>query len=630
MVTDHLLRAIIDTAIDGFILIDEAGVVVLFNPACEKLFGYRPDEVIGRNVTLLMPEPYRSEHDGYLRHHLETGEKRIIGIGREVLGRRKDGSLFPFELAVGEHRQGDTSVFVGVIHDLTQRRASEAGLRESEARFRLLVDSIPDYAIFMLDAEGRVVTWNAGAQKLTGYTPEEAIGKRRDQYYTDADRQSGQPDAALRIARETGRYVNAEWRRHKDGHRFWVNVEISAIRGESGALTGYVNVTRDMTALRQTEELQEQLRQAQKMEAIGQLTGGVAHDFNNLLAVIVGNLELLEDRLEEGEDRRLAQQALRNAVRGAELTQRLLAFGRRQKLKPSRLDANALIAGMEEMMRRSLGEMVQIEILPADGLPEIDADGSQLENAILNIALNARDAMPGGGRLIISTVLQIVYEPRPVGDRTVPPGSYVTIAIRDTGSGMPPDVKARIFEPFFTTKDIGKGSGLGLSMVYGFVQQSGGMIEVDSEPGAGTEFRLLLPVPGAAISEEEAPLRCVLCVEDNPDVRAMTAALIKTLGYAVLTAASGPEALAILQRPVPVDLLLTDMMMPGGMGGLALAERAAELRPALPVLFMSGSLGDDALRGTRFAGRARVLPKPVRKTVLSEALIELLGDAVQR
>jgi CheY-like chemotaxis protein len=361
------------------------------------------------------------------------------------------------------------------------------------------------------------------------------------------------------------------------------------------------------------------------MEAIGQLTGGVAHDFNNLLAVIVGNLELLEDRLQDGESKRLALQALRNAVRGAELTQRLLAFSRRQKLKPSRLDVNALIAGMQEMLQRSLGEMVQIDIQLAASLPEVEADAGQLENAILNIALNARDAMPGGGRLIVGTALQVVYEPRPVGDRTVPPGSYVTIAIRDSGTGMPADVKARVFEPFFTTTDIGKGSGLGLSMVYGFVQQSGGMIEVDSEPGEGTEFRLLLPVVGAASAEQVVTTRCILCVEDNPDVRAMTVALLKTLGYAVLSAASGPEALAILQRPVPVDLLLTDMMMPGGMGGAGLADHAAELRPGLPVLFMSGSLSDDALRGTRHAGKSKVLRKPVRKAALAAAIEAALG-----
>ncbi|WP_370154597.1 PAS domain S-box protein, partial [Ferrovibrio sp.] len=571
------------------------------------------------------PEPYHSAHDGYLARYRATGEKRIIGIGREVIGRRKDGSEFPFELAVGEYHRDGISMYVGVIHDLTQRRASEADLRISEARFRLLVDSISDYAIFMMDAEGTVLTWNAGAVNLTGYAPEEAIGRPRDQYYTDADRQAGHPGHALQVARESGRYVNEEWRRHKDGRRFWVGVEISAIRDAAGTVTGFVNITRDLTALRQTEELQEQLRQAQKMEALGQLTGGVAHDFNNLLAVIVGNLELLDDQVQTAEKRQLVQQALRNATRGAELTQRLLAFGRRQTLKPSRIDVNALLGGMTDMLSRSLGETIQIDLQLAAGLPVVEADAGQLENAVLNIALNARDAMHGGGQLVIGTSTRILTEPHALPDRLAEAGTYVVVSLRDTGTGMTPEVRARVFEPFFTTKDIGKGSGLGLSMVYGFVQQSGGLVELDTAPGEGTELRLLLPaMEEAGDGTEASPRHNILCVEDNPDVRAMMASLLKSLGYAVLTASSGQEALDILRRPLPVDLLLTDMMMPGGMGGVALADQAQGLRPGLPVLFMSGSLGEEVLRHTRYVGTARVLRKPVRKAQLAEAIDGLL------
>jgi len=629
MLSDSLLRSVIDTAIDGIIVIDGQGEIALFNPACERLFGYAPAEVIGCNVAVLMPEPYHSEHDGYLQRFRETGEKRIIGIGREVTGRRKDGSLFPFQLAVGAFEREGRRMFVGVVHDLTHDKRSEAEQRESEARFRMLVDAIGDYAIFMLDAEGRVLTWNAGAVNLTGYTPEEAIGRSRDQYYIDPERFAGAPDEALRIARTQGRYVGEGWRQHKDGHRFWVNVMISALRDEHGAVTGYVNITRDMTAHRQAAELREQLHQAQKMEVVGQLTGGVAHDFNNLLAVIVGNLELLDDRITDPESRRLVQQALRNATRGAELTQRLLAFGRRQKLKPSLVDVNVLIGSITEMLQRSLGEAIQIDVSLADRLPMVETDAGQLENALLNIALNARDAMPGGGLLSIHTRLDVLQEPRPLLDRTAQPGSYVVIVVHDTGTGMAPDVRARVFEPFFTTKDVGKGSGLGLSMVYGFVVQSGGYVELDSAPGAGTELRLALPAADAGVDSDAGSMparRSILCVEDNPDVRTMTAALLKSLGYAVLAASGGGEALAILQRGLPVDLILTDMVMPGGIDGIALADQVQALRPGLPVLFMSGSADEDVLRHTRYVGITRVLRKPMRKADLAGAIAELLPD----
>lgn len=626
---DDLLQAVVDTAIDGLILIEADGRIALFNAACERLFGYTPAEVQGRNVSMLMPEPDHSAHDDYIRRYRDTGEKRIIGVGREVLGRRKDGTVFPFELAVGEYRRDGRVMFVGVIHDLSKYHRSEERRRESEARIRLLVDSITDYAIFMMDAEGKVMTWNAGAQNLTGYTPQEAIGQTRDMYYVDADLGIDAPSQALRIAAAKGRYVNEEWRQRKDGSRFWASVVITALRDAQGNLTGFVNITRDMSERRQADELRDQLRQAQKMEALGQLTGGIAHDFNNLLAVIVGNLELLGDRVNDKESTRLIEQALRNAGRGADLTRRLLAFGRRQKLNPARIDVSEHIHGMLDMLQRTLGDSISVELDLASDLPVIEADIGELENAVLNIALNARDAMQGAGRLAIRTAMRHLSAPRVMPTRTAPAGTYAMISLRDSGCGMSPDIVARVFEPFFTTKDIGKGTGLGLSMVYGFMAQSGGYVEVDSQPGEGTEFRLFLPaLDDQAMPrrpEHEAGRRLVLCVDDNADVRATMAALLGSLGFAVLPAATAADALAEMRRGLPIDLVLTDIQMPGGMDGVALAERILAKKPDMPILFMSGSSEEDRLRATRFHGVTQILPKPVRKATLAEAIKAVLG-----
>jgi PAS domain S-box-containing protein len=629
--SEQRLRKLVETAIDGMILIDARGLVKLFNPACEKLFGYGPEEVLGRNVSMLMPEPDSSAHDGYLHHHLTTGEKRIIGIGREVMGRRKDGTVFPFSLAVGSFEEDGAPIFVGVIHDLTQYRLSQQRRQESEARFRLLVDAITDYAIFLMDPAGIVLTWNTGAQNLTGYMPDEAIGKSRDQYYIAAAREGRQPDDALRIAAEKGRYVNEEWRVRKDGSKFWASVVISALRDGDGELHGFVNITRDMTERRQADELRDQLRQAQKMEALGQLTGGIAHDFNNLLAVIVGNLELLGDRVIDDDGKRMIDQALRNAERGADLTRRLLAFGRQQQLRPTRFDINDLINSMLDMLRRTLGSGVSIQPALELDVYMVEADPNQLENAILNIALNARDAMNGSGTLVIRTTVGHLSEPRAMPNRIAPIGTYVMVGIRDTGCGMPSDVVARVFEPFFTTKEVGKGSGLGLSMVYGFITQSNGFIEIDTMPGAGTEFRLYLPALegdrlAARKPEHDPNRRLVLCVDDNQDVRATMTALLGSLGFAVLPAATPADALQELRRGLPIDLLLTDIQMPGGMNGIELADEVLAKKPGLPVLFMSGSAGDDDFRHTRYFGVSEILAKPVRKADLAEALKRMLGE----
>jgi len=400
-------------------------------------------------------------------------------------------------------------------------------LEESERRFHVLIDAVTDYAIFMLDTAGNVVSRNPGAERIKGYSSAEILGQHFARFYTEDDRQKGLPRTALATAERTGKYEAAGWRCRKDGTTFMASVVINAIRDASGRLLGFAKITRDVTEKKAAEE---QLRQAQKMEAVGQLTGGVAHDFNNLLTVIMGNLEHLDRALPPAEPaKRIIAAALRGASRAAMLTHRLLAFSRRQPLMPEVLSVNKLVAGMSDLMRRTLGEAIQIEAVLAGGLWPTLADGNQLENALINLAINARDAMPEGAQLTIETANAHLDEAYARMHDEVQPGQYVGIFVTDTGIGMAPETVAQVFEPFFTTKEIGQGTGLGLSQVYGFTKQSGGHVMIYSEVGGGTTVKLYLPryrgtedVVDERLEAHELPQgrsELVLVVEDDPDVR---------------------------------------------------------------------------------------------------------------
>ena len=373
-------------------------------------------------------------------------------------------------------------------------------LRESERRFRLFVDGVTDYAIFMLDTKGVITNWNSGAERIKGYQAQEIIGQHFSAFYTSTDRQDGLPQRALMIAAQDRRFEADGWRVRKDGSRFWANVVIDAVYDDSGVLIGFAKVTRDMTVRRAVDE---QLRQSQKMEAVGQLTNGVAHDFNNLLATIIPNLELAQFHIKEERVEKYLEEAIRAAERGAQLTNQLLAFSRRQELTTQPVDVNYLISQACEMLPRTIGPTIAIEtVLDADSWWAMTEPG-QLELAILNLAINARDAMSAGGKLTISSQ-NLAH-----GNRTrlpdLIPGDYVIISVADTGTGMSEEVRTRAFEPFFTTKGMGKGTGLGLSMVYGFAKQTGGTITIDSELGQGTTFRIYLPrAPHRSEAAEEA------------------------------------------------------------------------------------------------------------------------------
>jgi PAS domain S-box-containing protein len=353
-------------------------------------------------------------------------------------------------------------------------------LEESERRFRILVEGVNEYAIFMLDPAGTVINWNPGAQRIKGYTWEEIIGQHFSSFYTEEDRANRVPYRALETAAATGKFETEGWRVRKDGTRFWASVVINAIRDAQGVIVGFAKVTRDLTERRATEE---RLRQSQKMEGIGQLTGGVAHDFNNLLTIIIGNLESLQrnlrdDGLDAGRLQRAADNAMRGARRAESLTHRLLAFSRQQPLEPTSVDVGRLVTGMSDLLRRTLGEQISIETVLAGGVWRAFADANQLEIAIINLAVNARDAMPNGGKLTIETANVHLDERYAAAQAEVVPGQYVLLAVTDSGVGMTPEVQAKAFDPFFTTKDIGHGTGLGLSQVYGFVEQSRGHVKI--------------------------------------------------------------------------------------------------------------------------------------------------------
>ena len=514
----------------------------------------------------------------------------------------------------------------------TEMLGAERALRRSEENYRLIVEGISDYAVFMLDRNGLVASWNPGAERIKHYTANEIIGECFDRFYTAEDRLQKAPEQALRIAATQGKFESEGWRVRKDGSRFWANVLIDAIRDDEGELIGFAKITRDITERR---ALEQQLVQAQKMETVGQLTGGIAHDFNNLLTVILGNLDLVSRQV--GGNERLKRQitAIRHASeRGHALTRQLLAFSRRQHLSPEVLDVVALLRAFEQLVRRAVGESVTLDfVLPEEEIA-CEVDPTQLENAVLNLAMNARDAMPGGGRVEVA-VRRAEHSEQIARLADGNPGPWVVITVSDRGTGMSPAVRDRAFEPFFTTKEAGRGSGLGLSQVYGFVRQSGGFVTLDSEIDRGTEISVYLlssskPIapPNPASNDRVQPAmglsENVLVVEDDPSVLALAIEMLTELGYRVKTASDGAGALEIVRRGEPIDLLFTDVVMPGGYTGVQLAVEARKLRPGIKVLLTSGYTGE-ALAPHQ-VGRADLplIEKPYRQADLAAKLREVL------
>jgi PAS domain S-box-containing protein len=506
-------------------------------------------------------------------------------------------------------------------------------LRRSEEKFRLLVEGVADHAIFMLDSDGRVANWNLGAHRLIGYG-EEIIGSHYAIFHTEEDREFGVPDVMLAEARQEGKSTGEGFRVRKDGSRFWAEATIRVVKNERGEAIGFAKIVRDVTERRRAEEALEKTREAlsvsQKMETIGQLTGGVAHDFNNILAVIMGSLDLVKKRLQSEDQRihRLLDNAIQGAARGASLTQRMLAFARKQDLKPVVVDVSELVRGMAALLKFDPG--IRVETRFPIELAKVKVDANQLELAVLNLAVNARDAMPPGGG-----VISIAAREEQASDG-LSPGRYVALSVSDTGCGMDADTLAHAQEPFFTTKGVGKGTGLGLSMVKGLAEQSGGVLLLKSRKGEGTTAEIWLPVcepeavaapqaaePPRAAAKSERVLS-VLLVDDDLLVLENVAAMLDDLGHSVLEARSAEEAVALLRRTPKIDIVVTDYAMPG-MNGLQLAEAVAAERPGLPVVLCTGYA---ELLGTTRRGLPRI-SKPFDQSALAAVMEEAISAAAK-
>ncbi len=594
------LQVLIDAVKDYAIyLLDADGRVATWNTGAQRFKGYSSNEIIGQHFSVFYPE--EDQASGMPARALQAAaeEGRFEAEGWRV---RKDGTRFWAHVVIDPVVGADGNVigYAKVTRDISDKRLVDEALRASEQRFRLLVQGVRDYAIYMLDTNGNITNWNAGAQAIKGYTEQEIIGQHFSLFYTEDDREAGAPERALETARRDGKFEGEAVRVRKGGERFWANVLIDAIHDDKGDLVGFAKITRDITERRAAQEEIERSRgdfvQSQKMEAIGRLTGGVAHDFNNLLTVIRASADFLM-RPDLSDDKRLryAQAIADTANRAATLTGQLLAFARRQPLKPEVFNVCARLRGLQQIIDATIGSAVSVDMTLSDEVQLVEADASQFETAVLNMVINARDAMPRGGKISVSA-FGATSVPAVRGHSTAT-GDFVGIRIIDTGTGMSQETLTRIFEPFFTTKAVDKGTGLGLSQVYGFAKQSQGEIDVQSDLGEGTAFTLYLPRSKAGLSDapkasavdlSSVPARRVLLVEDNQGVRNFAAGLLEELGQTVTSVGDGQAALeALVRDPQAYDLVFSDVVMPG-MSGIELGHAVNAKWPSLQVVLTSG------------------------------------------
>ena len=565
------LQLLFDSIVDYAIyMIDLDEHVASWNSGAARLMGYSAEDIIGQPFAKFFTpaDQAREFPQQALAAAARTG--RFESEGWRV---RRDGSRFWAMAVIDAVRDHDGKLigFAKVTRDMTERRLEQSRLLESERQFRHLVQAVVDYAIFRLDKDGVVATWNSGAERIKGYSPDEIIGRHFSVFYTEEDRVEGIPARALATAASEGKFEAEGWRVRKGGSRFWASVIIDPIRDDNGEIVGFAKVTRDVTERMETQrilrETQEQLAQSQRMEAVGQLSGGIAHDFNNLLMIIMGNLDRVRHETQAlgasaANVQRSIANAMRGAQRGAALTQRLLAFSRRQPLNPKVLDLNKYLSGVAEFLQRALGETIEIEVIGAPRLWPIEVDIPQLETSLVNVAVNARDAMPNGGKLTVEASNQMLDRDYRRTNPEVAPGQYALISISDTGHGMTSDTLARAFEPFFTTKEIGQGTGLGLSQVYGFVKQSGGHVKIYSEVGHGTTVKLYFPrarghadevEDDSGVSRASTDSEVILVVEDDSDLRWYLIEALRDLDYRTIGAPDANAALAILEQPIHQD-----------------------------------------------------------------------------
>jgi PAS domain S-box-containing protein len=633
-----LVQAISDYAI---YMLAPDGTIISWNEGARRFKGYEAEEILGKHFSSFYGKEDQLLGLPATALHTAATIGKFEGEGWRY---RKDGSRFWANVVIDAIFDSEKQLigFAKITRDITERKEAEEALRQSKEQFRLLVQGVTDYAIYMLDPNGIITNWNAGAEHIKGYAAVEVIGTHFSRFYTKADQAQGKPSLALETALKNGRFESEGARVRKDGSEFIAHVVIDPIYQE-GTFVGFAKITRDITekqeaanALRVAELA---LQQSQKLETIGKLTGGIAHDFNNLLQVIGGNLHLLRKEV-VGDDRAQSRisRALTGVERGAKLANQLLAFGRRQPLEPKAIHLGKFLNNFQDMVARSIGESIQTEVIAAAGLWNALVDIVQIENAVLNLAINARDAMDGVGKLTIEVGNAYLDDEYARRYADVQPGQYVMLAVTDTGTGMPTEVMKQVFDPFFTTKPEGKGTGLGLSMVYGFIKQSGGHINIYSEVGHGTTIKMYLPRTLEAedvkgIVEDQVVIggsETILVVEDDDNVRIVVADMLRELGYQVLQASNPESALSIIESGIKIDLLFSDVVMPGTLRSPDLARKARERLPNMAVLFTSGYTQNAIVHGGRLDPGVELLGKPYTREALARKVRHVIANQQQK
>jgi|GEM_PF-463358 len=637
------LAGIINSAMDAIITLDADQQIVLFNQAAEKMFGYSVNEILGQPVDTLIPPDRRQPHRHHISQFAQTGTtaRQMDNLG-ELSGYRRDGTEFPIEASISKIKTAGQTFFTIILRDITHRKEAEQAIEqhrleiEEQQKFlRQIIDSNPNL-IFVKDREGRFLLVNQAVADQFGAPVEEIIGK------TDTDFNPNPEQVAFfhkidKLVFETGQeqFVSEEKVTDVHGQVHWMQTVKRPIFDKNGQVVRLLGVAVDIT---ERKQLEERLRQSQKMQAVGQLAGGVAHDFNNILTVITGYTEmlLLKHENEDDPDYKDIRQIKKMADRATSLTRQLLAFSRRQVLQPEVININEVISNIEKMLRRLISENIELVIDLSPDVGQIQADQGQLEQIIINLAINARDAMPKGGQLTIQTANIELGDDDAARFPEMSPGPYVMFSITDTGQGIDAETQARIFEPFFTTKEVGEGTGLGLSMVHGIVQQSNGHIEVQSEPQHGATFTIYLPRLTAEKSSDPRPnlrqatvrgTETILLVEDEADVREMAQQALKNNGYTVLTAQHGPEAMETCKKqPGVIDLLIADVILPGGITGPELAEYLHPVYPGMKTLFISGYTDNKLVQHSLSETDTAFLRKPFTPSELAQK-IRLLLDS---
>jgi PAS domain S-box-containing protein len=594
------------------------GYFTSVNPAWTRLLGWSEDEIKRMHVNELR-HPEDAPVAIAARAELARGAPAVRVENRF---RHRDGTWRWIQWTMTAYEQ---TIYVSGRHVTTEKQALEA-LQQNERQFRSLVEGVVDYAFIMLDPDGIVTSWNPGAERIKGYAAGEIIGRHFSQFYTETDRAGGLPSRSLAVAAEAGKFETESWRVRKDGTQFFASVVIDAIRNEKGELMGFAKITRDITERREAQaalqRAQAQLAQSQKMEALGQLTGGVAHDFNNLLMIVSGQAQSLLRKLKGEKLRRSLEAIVSAASRGETLTRQLLTFSRRQQLTPVAIDLRRRIDAVRDMLAPSLHGNIELVCDIEEAIWPVEADLGELELALVNIAVNARDAMPDGGTITLQA-RNVMLRPGVAPGGLA--GEFVALAVADNGSGIAPDVLARVFEPFFTTKPVGKGTGLGLSQVHGFANQAGGTVTVTSDVGKGTAVTIYLPRSLAVVTDDATPSATpepargqgtVLRVEDSREVADVTTTMVEQLGYRVVRIDNAADALRRLEEGMRPDLLFSDIVMPGGINGIALAQACRERYPDIPVLLTTGFT--DAAQAAD--GRFAILRKPFELAALERAV----------